>query len=299
MMAARGLTRPGLAGSGSRPFAIGFFGSTPWGRMGSSTARRPGVPRYSMTNKGARSSPWSRPVQSPRFMRSYVGGSSILRNGFLPNMAYRSPNRSSAANCARSVIESSQRGRAIMSMTRRLSRRLKKSPRPPGGHRGGQRQAPRAVVPRRSPHRPKKQDHTTLGRTRDAPLCAKRSENRLGLYLRRHLSRERQGGRSCPAILQHRGHGIASPGDRAGCGARRPRRIVRRPGWMARHGEAGSARKHDARPLSVENIWQYMRDNWLSNRIFAGYEDIVDHCCFNWNKLVERPWLIMSIGIRD
>ena len=33
----------------------------------------------------------------------------------------------------------------------------------------------------------------------------------------------------------------------------------------------------------------YMRDNWLSNRIFANYEDILDHCCFNWNKLVERP----------
>jgi hypothetical protein len=32
-----------------------------------------------------------------------------------------------------------------------------------------------------------------------------------------------------------------------------------------------------------------MRDNWLSNRIFANYEDILDHCCFNWNKLVERP----------
>src|SRR5271170_5603433 len=49
---------------------------------------------------------------------------------------------------------------------------------------------------------------------------------------------------------------------------------------------------------SVENIWQYMRDNWLFNRIFANYEDILDHCCFNWNKLVERPWLIMSIGTR-
>jgi hypothetical protein len=34
-----------------------------------------------------------------------------------------------------------------------------------------------------------------------------------------------------------------------------------------------------------------MRDNWLSNRIFANYDDILDHCCFNWNKLVERPWL--------
>ena len=28
------------------------------------------------------------------------------------------------------------------------------------------------------------------------------------------------------------------------------------------------------------------------------YNDILDHCCFNWNKLVERPWLIMSIGTR-
>ena len=28
-----------------------------------------------------------------------------------------------------------------------------------------------------------------------------------------------------------------------------------------------------------------MRDNWLSNRIFQSYDDIVDHCCFAWNKL--------------
>ena len=49
----------------------------------------------------------------------------------------------------------------------------------------------------------------------------------------------------------------------------------------------------------VENIWQYIRDNWLSNRIFKSYDDIVDHCCFSWNKLVDRPWLIMSIGMRD
>ncbi|MBC2663843.1 transposase [Novosphingobium flavum] len=30
----------------------------------------------------------------------------------------------------------------------------------------------------------------------------------------------------------------------------------------------------------VENVWQFMRDNWLSNRIFQSYDDIVDHCCF-------------------
>src|SRR5512137_1476067 len=30
----------------------------------------------------------------------------------------------------------------------------------------------------------------------------------------------------------------------------------------------------------VENIWQFIRDNWLSNRVFRSYEDIIDHCCF-------------------
>ena len=29
----------------------------------------------------------------------------------------------------------------------------------------------------------------------------------------------------------------------------------------------------------VENLWHFMRDNWLSNRVFKSYDDIVDHCC--------------------
>ena len=49
----------------------------------------------------------------------------------------------------------------------------------------------------------------------------------------------------------------------------------------------------------VENVWQFMRDNWLSNRIFKSYNDIVDHCCFAWNQLIDQPWRIMSIGLRD
>ncbi len=49
----------------------------------------------------------------------------------------------------------------------------------------------------------------------------------------------------------------------------------------------------------VENIWQFMRDNWLSNRVFKSYNDIVDHCCHAWNKLVDQPWTIMSIGMRE
>ena len=49
----------------------------------------------------------------------------------------------------------------------------------------------------------------------------------------------------------------------------------------------------------TENIWQFMRDHWLSNRIFRSYEDILDHCCEAWNKLVDQPWIIMSIGLRQ
>jgi hypothetical protein len=28
---------------------------------------------------------------------------------------------------------------------------------------------------------------------------------------------------------------------------------------------------------------QFMRDNWLSNRVFKSYDDILDHCCFAWH----------------
>ena len=49
----------------------------------------------------------------------------------------------------------------------------------------------------------------------------------------------------------------------------------------------------------VENVWQFMRDNWLSNSIFQSDKDIVDHCCDAWNKLVAQPERIKSIGNRE
>ena len=47
-----------------------------------------------------------------------------------------------------------------------------------------------------------------------------------------------------------------------------------------------------------ENIWQFMRQNWLSNRVFKSFDDIVDHC-YAWNTLIDQPWKIMSIARRD
>lgn len=49
----------------------------------------------------------------------------------------------------------------------------------------------------------------------------------------------------------------------------------------------------------VENVWGFMRDNWLSNRVFTCYNNVVDHCCHAWNKLEDQPWRIMSLGLRD
>jgi hypothetical protein len=42
-----------------------------------------------------------------------------------------------------------------------------------------------------------------------------------------------------------------------------------------------------------------MRDNWLSNRVFQSYDDLVDHCCAAWKNLSDQPRRIMSIGLRD
>jgi hypothetical protein len=49
----------------------------------------------------------------------------------------------------------------------------------------------------------------------------------------------------------------------------------------------------------VENIWQYMRANWLSNRVFEDYHDIIDAACDAWNKLTVKPGIITSIGSRQ
>jgi transposase len=49
----------------------------------------------------------------------------------------------------------------------------------------------------------------------------------------------------------------------------------------------------------VENIWHFMRDKWLSSRVFTSYEEIVTIYCEAWNKLIDQPSKIISIGMRD
>jgi transposase len=49
----------------------------------------------------------------------------------------------------------------------------------------------------------------------------------------------------------------------------------------------------------VENIWQYLRQTYLSNRVFEDYDEIVEAACKAWNSLIDMPWQITSIGLRD
>ncbi len=49
----------------------------------------------------------------------------------------------------------------------------------------------------------------------------------------------------------------------------------------------------------VENVWQYLRANWLSNRVFNTYEEIIEAACQAWRNLIMRPEAISSIGLRD
>ena len=49
----------------------------------------------------------------------------------------------------------------------------------------------------------------------------------------------------------------------------------------------------------AENIWQFMRQTWLANRVFDTYVAILDAGCNAWNKLIDLPETITSIGTRS
>ena len=49
----------------------------------------------------------------------------------------------------------------------------------------------------------------------------------------------------------------------------------------------------------TENVWQYLRQNALANRVFDNFEAIVDACCAAWNDLMKRPEQITSITQRE
>ena len=171
------------------------------------------------------------------------------------------------------------------------------------------------MVCRRGPCRTEEQDHPALGQARFATLGAARSTHRLDPGLRR--GRLYIFGAICPkdgkgaALVLPRCNIAAmnlhlaeiamavAPGAHAVL-------VLDQAGWHLSD-KLIVPPNITLVPLPskcpelnpVENVWQFIRDNWLSNRVFRSYDDILQHCCFAWNKLVDQPWTIMSIGLRD
>ena len=48
-----------------------------------------------------------------------------------------------------------------------------------------------------------------------------------------------------------------------------------------------------------ENIWRYLKDTFLANRVFGSVDDISNACVEAWNVLANSPDLIASIATRD
>ena len=49
----------------------------------------------------------------------------------------------------------------------------------------------------------------------------------------------------------------------------------------------------------VENVWEYLRGNQLSNRVYDTCDAIVDACCSAWNALIAETGRIGSIATRE
>ena len=49
----------------------------------------------------------------------------------------------------------------------------------------------------------------------------------------------------------------------------------------------------------VENVWQYLRANWLAISVFDDYDAIVDACCEAWNRFAQMPEIVSSITSRQ
>ena len=45
----------------------------------------------------------------------------------------------------------------------------------------------------------------------------------------------------------------------------------------------------------VERLWLFLRERYLSLRLFADLDDIIDGCCDAWNRLIAEPGRIASL----
>src|SRR4051812_7032891 len=184
---------------------------------------------------------------------------------------------------------------------------LKKSPRHLGSDPGGSPEghSHRTVVAGRGARGPEEQDRPPLGQTRHPAPRPARSADEFGLHLRGDLP---PGGKGAALVMprcdtQAMSLHLAEVAQAVAPGAHGVM-LMDRAGWHRTKDLVVPdnltlvllpARAPELNP--VENIWPFLRDNWLSSRVFPSYRDIVDHCGSAWNRLIDQPWIIMSIVI--
>jgi len=65
---------------------------------------------------------------------------------------------------------------------------------------------------------------------------------------------------------------------------------------MSWSGDGRASCSGSSRPPAAQ---RFLRGNWLFNRVFSSCQDILNHCCYAWNRLVDQPWRIFLFGLRD
>jgi hypothetical protein len=159
----------------------------------------------------------------------------------------------------------------------------------------------RGLVPRRDAGGSKEQAHLSLGQERFTPR-ATHDQRTQSTYLFGAVCPERGAGAAlvvptcnCEAMQLHLDEiPTKSPPEHTPFSS-----LIRTAGmapqpWLCR-ATSHSCRCRHARP----NSWQFMRQNWLSNRIFKSFDEIVVHRRYAWNTLIDQPWKIMSIARRS
>ena len=95
------------------------------------------------------------------------------------------------------------------------------------------------------------------------------------------------------------------PAEPSGVGGRRrrssatPTRPTPNRASEAGSGTAAVPATLRARIEPVENVWEFLRGNLLSHRVWATYDDILEACRDAWNKLMQMPDRIASITRRQ
>ena len=175
---------------------------------------------------------------------------------------------------------------------------------------GARRHAGGGLVPGRSPLRSEEQRSLPVGPARQPPPPTQGSTLRERLSLRRHLPRARdwRGTGAALTLPSCDAHAMTLHLQEIALavvpGAHALVALDRAP-WH----RSGGLKIPDNITLALlpprspelnpaENVWQFLRQTWLANRVFETYDDILYACCEAWNRLIERPCRIMTIGLR-